>query len=480
MIPQIFPAPKETVKLTENELYFPLAAFTEHREWLPALEVFTTSFQKIRGIPLENKRGGVILAYSPDVREDGYRIEIGDAFRIFASSTEGILYGIATALQILSVKNGMLASPALLIHDYPDKAFRGLMLDPARRFHAPSAILKIIDLCFFYKIKYLHLHVMDDQSYTLPSEAFPKLPTSGKSYTRTELEELHRYASARGVCLVPELEIPGHATVFNDAYPEIFMNQLEGVAEASAMYTENGARISDKSIICAGSPVVLDALKTILDEICDLFPDTPYVHIGGDEASIETWDYCSVCRKYMKENGIEDSAELYSDFVARIARLVLEKGRTPIVWEGFSKKGAERVPRETIVIAWESHYHLAQDLLDEGFRIINASWQPLYIVGSLVRRWYAKDILSWDVYNLQHWWSESAAAKAPIHLPPTERVLGAQICSWGCSFEQEIGLVLENLAALSERTWNVDRSFDMLETVEALEPLLSLASRLIE
>lgn len=480
MIPQIFPNPKKTVIVKEEDLLFPLSICTKNEAWKPQLDIFVSAFQKLHRVSLSNADGGIILAYSPNVKENGYRIEVSNAFRIFAATTEGILYGIATALQILKVKEGALASPAILISDYPDKDFRGLMLDPARRFHEPRSIFKIIDLCFFYKIKYLHLHVMDDQSYTLPSEAFPLLPTKGRSYTREEIDAFNQYASVRGVFLVPELETPGHATALNNAYPEIFMNLSDGSANGNAMYTENGDRISDKSIICVGSQRTEEALRKLLSEICELFPRSPYIHIGGDEANIQDWGNCPVCRQYMKDHGIESVEELYSDFTARMARFVLEKNRTPIVWEGFPKKGAERIPRETVVIAWESYYHQAKDLLDEGFRIINASWQPLYIVESLVRRWYAKDILSWDVYNLQHWWKESAASKSPIHLPPTDRVLGAQICSWGCSFEQEIGLILENLAALSERTWNVDRTFDMNDTMEALEPLLSIASRLIE
>jgi hexosaminidase len=256
------------------------------------------------------------------------------------------------------------------------------------------------------------------------------------------------------------------------------MNHLE--ENAGGMVTENGDPIDPKSVICVGSKKAEEALSRLLAELCELFPHTPYIHIGGDEADSKVWDSCTVCKNYMKEHGISDVGELYCDFTARIANLVLKNGRTPIVWEGFPKKGAERIPKETVVIAWESYYHTASDLIEEGFRIINASWQPLYIVESLVRRWYAKDILSWDVYNLQHWWEKSLAAKNQIHLSPTDQVLGAQICSWGCSFEQEIGLLLENLAALSERTWNTDGKFEMNETLEAMEPLLSRASRFIQ
>lgn len=79
----------------------------------------------------------------------------------------------------------------------------------------------------------------------------------------------------------------------------------------------------------------------------------------------------------------------------------------------------ERIPKETIVITWESHYHMADGLIAEGFRIINGSRQPLDITpGFNYGRWCARDIYEWDVYNLQHWWEHSAATVNPVHLPP--------------------------------------------------------------
>ena len=162
----------------------------------------------------------------------------------------------------------------------------------------------------------------------------------------------------------------------------------------------------------------------------------------------------------MKKNEIEDVYELYSDFVGRVAQMVLDMGRTPIVWEGFPKKGAHRVPKETIVIAWESYYNYATDLLADGFKIINASWQPLYIVPGLNLTWGHKEILGWSVYGWQHWWPNSAAHLNPINVEPTEQVIGGQLSAWESTYEQEIGTVMRNLAALSERVWNVKRLWD--------------------
>ena len=158
---------------------------------------------------------------------------------------------------------------------------------------------------------------------------------------------------------------------------------------------------------------------------------------------------------------IEDEYDLYSEFIARVTDMVFDLGRTPIVWEGFPKKGSHRINRNTIVIAWESHYQLVTDLLEAGFRIINASWQPLYIVDGFKLRWGPKEILEWNVHNWQHWWEHSDARLNPIHVPPTEQVLGAQICAWQTTYEQNINFVMENCTALSERLWTVRRLWDL-------------------
>ena len=112
------------------------------------------------------------------------------------------------------------------------------------------------------------------------------------------------------------------------------------------------------------------------------------------------------------------------------------------------------MPKKTVVVAWESHYQLADELLENGFKIINASWQPTYFVSSLRRRWSPEDLLDWNIYNWQHWWPNSVATKNPIQLEPTEDMLGAQLCSWGLPYELHISRLMENFPAFSERVWS--------------------------
>ena len=209
-----------------------------------------------------------------------------------------------------------------------------------------------------------------------------------------------------------------------------------------------------------------------------MFPDAPYIHIGGDEAMIASWKNCAVCRQYMEENGIEDEYELYSDFVGRVSRMVLARGKTPIVWEGFPKKGSHRIPKETVVMAWESYYHQSYELLEEGFQIINASWKPLYITPE--RKWTPKDILAWDLHTWSNWNFKSEAALNPIHVQPTEQLLGGMLCVWEGTFDFEFGFTMENLAAASERIWTLKRMRTDEEYAKKQYRYLGKASRLVQ
>lgn len=402
-----------------------------------------------------------------------------DKIILSAADDEGIGYAIATMLQIITVVIDKFCIARVHIEDAPDKSYRGLMVDLARRWHPASKIFNFIDICFMLMLRYLHLHFMDDQSYTLPSRAFPKLMEQGRCYTREDIEQFCAYAKARGVILIPEIEVPGHASPLTRHYFEIFGNKLDE-GEVESIVTENGTVIGTKNIICAGNEKVIDAIHMLLKEVCEMFPDSPFIHIGGDEANHNVWDHCETCREYMNRNGIESSKELYSEFTGRVAQMVFDLGRTPIVWEGFPKEGVQYIPKETIVIAWESKYHLANDLLDVGFKIINASWKPLYHVPELRHDWGAKDILNWNVYTWQNWFHGSVAYLNPIHVSPTENVLGAQVCSWENIYELELKDVLLKSAAMSERVWRTERRDNDESAMVRIGKVTWLTTRLIQ
>lgn len=436
------------------------SVYCEKSDWFPLRDAFILYTKKTLGTAFEIKPGGIELIFEHRLKRGHYRLDVSEIVRLYACDISGMGYGLATLLQMMTVENGRIHIPAASVYDYPDCSFRTLMVDLARQWHTFENILDYVDLCFLYKANYLHLHFIDSQSYTLPSQAFPNLPTEGRHYTQEQIAQLNAYAKARNITLIPEFEAPGHANAMLDAHPGLF-----------------ACSDANKGIICAGKPGIFLNLDRIIGEICSMFPHSPYIHIGGDEADIGAWNSCEDCRSYMEKEGIPSIHSLYTDFIVHMTEIVFARGRTPIVWEGFPKEGAERLSRDVVVISWENYYHYTPDLLAEGFHIINASWQPLYIIPS--NRWTSHDILNWNVYNWQHFWEKSIARLNPIHVQPTEQVLGAQLCAWECTYEQDIQPIKEKLAALSERTWSVKRVLDDEQFANRLKRALTAADAII-
>ena len=474
----IIPTPK-AVERQEGYCQLPTCIFAEDPTLSTLANTFCDCVFKLFGKAVLTAKGGITLRLDPTLPQGSYTLDTRKDVLLSASSEEGIGYALATLFQMIAEIDGKLYLARVYVQDTPDKEYRALMVDLAREWHPLEQVLKYIDICFLLKIRYLHLHFIDDQRYTLPSRVFPDVTKYSRHYTYEEIAHLRAYAKTRNILLIPEIEVPGHAAMLVKTYPEIFALHLNGES-GSTLVTEGGAVITARNIVCAGSQVAENAIHALLSEICEMFPDSPYIHIGGDEANIRAWESCAECLDYMKRHGISDVYELYSEFTGRVARMVLSLGRTPIVWEGFPETGVHYIPKETVVIAWESHYQTADRLLANGFRIINSSWQPLYIVPNYRLRWGATDILAWNVFNWQHWWEKSVATNSPIQLAPTNRVLGAQLCSWECTYEEEIGKILENLATVSERTWNVGTPPDTAPFLSRLRQVAHRIARLIQ
>ena len=473
----IVPQPKEVTVIGTAEKYaiyeFKAAITTKDEGFDDYINAFRSYARRINGAVIREEDGGIVLVRDKSLAPGEYKIETSEnGMTLSASDDDGITYALATLHQIITVKDGKITVPSYTIKDKPDSSYRALLVDLARQWHPFNTLKDYIDLCYLYKIKYIHLHFTDYQSYTLPSDAFPKLSTPGRSYTKDEIAAINKYAAERNIEIIPEIEVPGHASCLTAAYPELFKNTA----------ISGGV---DGSIICVGKPGVMDTLKTLFEELIDMFPNSRYIHVGGDEANIAAWENCTDCVAYMEKEGINGKYPLYTRFVKDITDMILALGKTPIVWEGFPKEGAETISRDVIVTAWESYYHLPNELIEEGFTVTNSSWEPLYIVPPTHHkvpggRWYPKDILNWSKFTWKNWNPKTAAYEKPIVVEPTDQVIGGTFCAWECNYEQDIIPVKENLVALSERLWNVNGTFDMKEMLEALDRLYTLADKVID
>jgi len=310
------------------------------------------------------------------------------------------------------------------------------MLDVARSYYSVENLKSAIDLCRWYKLNYLQLHLTDDSAFTFPSKTYPKLTTEGHSYTLEELAELNEYARLRGVTLVPEIDVPGHSSIFIREMPELF-----GIGKPEDnRYTISMAREDTYA-----------ALETLIGEVAEAFPYSPYLHIGGDEAFFAGMDDDPATIAYMKANYLFNVHELFRHFLIRLNEMVRAEGRQTIVWSGFGEHGELEIPKDVIVMAWQAIYHHPKALLAEGRPIINASFKPLYVVNN--RKWPAKYI--YEVWNPNRWesWEQHNDQFEGIELPENDAVMGATMCVWEQRETNMMPRLLERVPAMAAKLW---------------------------
>lgn len=316
------------------------------------------------------------LRKDPTLPEEGYCIVLGDEIRVTASTPTGAAWGLQTLGQLLAS-----GTKSAVVTDAPDTPFRCVMIDVARRYHSISTLKRLVRWAALGKVRFIQLHLTDDQNWMLPSTVVPgidKLNTHGRpAYTRAELEELQAFATARGVTLIPEVEFPGHAAILCKYDPVKY--RLVGSAS--------------ENCINFGSEAVRKTCRDIFAETAAIFKDSPYIHFGGDEAWYPDADKDPQFRAAMDRLGPgADPNRVFIDFVGDMAQEVVKQGKTPLVWEGFPRSdfAKQRIPAETVVIAWENHYYPATQLVEDGFKVINAGWDPYYVVNHY----------PWDAYTL--------------------------------------------------------------------------------
>jgi len=362
--------------------------------------------------------------------DEGYRLTVGPAgIAVEGKTYRGAAWGTVTLLEAIAGDGQSPPRlPCVTVTDAPAAPYRGLLIDVARQWHPVSALRPLIELCRLYKINYLQLHLNDQQSTVFPSQAFPQLASATKgrrrTYTLAEITGLVQYADERGVTLVPELEGPGHHA-----------------GNLRALWGRGGTLDVFNEKTYAG-------LNVLLGELCDVFKSSPYIHIGGDEGSFGHLGKSPEEQAYLAAHGLKGGA--LDHYIRRLDALIKQHGKRTICWEGFHGDGGG-LPRDIIVMPFESAYNPANKLVAHGFTVINTAWKPLYVVGN--KKWSAEYI--YDHWNLRLW-EHHVNTRTHIQLPPGAPVLGAQMCAWEQAADVELPSLRERLHALSERIWNPD------------------------
>lgn len=316
----------------------------------------------------KNKVNAIVLAPQADAAslgDEAYAINVTTQTFTITGKPAGQFYALQTLVQMLppDMKHGKASLPAVTINDAPRFKYRGMHLDVSRHFSPVSFVKKYIDMMAMYKFNNFHWHLTDDQGWRIEIKKYPKLTTVGAwrketvkdrllnpytgdnlphggFYTQEQIKDVVAYAKARKINVIPEIELPGHATAAITAYPELACH--EGKYEVKTTWG------IFKETFCP-TDYTFKFLEDVIEETIALFPDSPYIHIGGDEVLKDHWKESAFVQELKKKENLKDEHEVQSYFVQRIEKFVNSKGKRIIGWDEILEGGL--APNAT-VMSW--------------------------------------------------------------------------------------------------------------------------------
>ncbi len=315
-----------------------------------------------------------------DIVDEAYRIKITrNKVLVEASGLNGFVYAIQTIKQMLPAAIYAVEAapeedwtlPCCRIDDAPRFEYRGMHMDVARHFFDMDMVKKYLDVMEIHKLNTLHWHLTDDQGWRIEIRKYPKLTEVGSIrkqtlighrsrsnkydgipygegcwFSQDQIREIIDYATAKGITIIPEIDLPGHMLAALAAYPELGCT--------GGPYEVWGTWGIADDVLCAGKEETMVFLENVLGEVADLFP-SEYIHIGGDECPKVHWETCPHCQAKIKELGLTDKGEytaehyLQSYVMKRMTDFLKEKGKKVIGWDEILEG---EVSEDAIVMSW--------------------------------------------------------------------------------------------------------------------------------
>lgn len=277
----------------------------------------------------------------------------GTQAKLTADRPLGVIRGVETFLQLIQTDAGGHYMPSVDVSDAPRFPWRGASLDTARHFITPETIKRQIDGFASAKMNVFHWHLWDDQAIRIELESYPKLwqlNSDGDYYTKEQIREIVEYARQRGVRVIPEISLPGHASAVAHAYPEL----MAGLGEQA--YPRQRQWGVFEPLMDPTNPELYTFLEAVFAEVVDLFPDA-YIHIGGDEPNYAQWKNNPEIQQFIKDNGHDGERGLQSYLNARVEKILEDHGKKMMGWDEIWHKD---LPKSIVIQSWRGHDSLGR------------------------------------------------------------------------------------------------------------------------
>ena len=381
----------------------------------------------------------------PELGEDeSYSLTVSPSgARINAATTLGAMHGLQTFLQLVEAGASGFAAPAVTIEDRPRFPWRGLLLDVCRHWMPVEVVKRTLDGMEAAKLNVLHWHLSEDQGFRVESKKLPRLQemgSGGNYYTQAEIKAIIAYAHDRGIRVVPEFDMPGHASAWFAGYPEL--------ASGPGPYTPQRAFGVFDPAMDPTRDSTYKLLDKFIGEMAKLFPDA-YWHIGGDEVNGKQWDSNPKIQEFKRTHNLADDAALQAYFNRRLLELLKKHHKKVVGWDEIF---APDLPKNIVVQSWRGAQSLAE--------AARAGYDTLLSHG------YYLDMLRAAAY---YYGSDPLGGEAASLTPEQQsHILGGEACMWAelVSPETVDSRIWPNAAAVAERLWSPAVSGNA-ETLEA-------------
>lgn len=411
----------------------------------------------------------------PELVREAYRISIGKSgIEIFGGDHHGVFNAFQTLTQMILFAEGSgdkIGIPCCEISDSPRFGWRGIMLDESRHFFGEEKVKQLLDMMALHKLNVFHWHLTDEPGWRVEIEKYPRLTEIGGRgnyqtpdtppmyYTQEQIRDVVQYAAERFIQVVPEIDMPGHASAANKAYPE---------------FSGGGSKTHPEWTFNPGKEGAYQYLTDILTEVSGLFP-APYIHIGGDEVDFgnEQWNHLPEISALMKKQNLEDLREVERYFINRMSDSINALDRTTIGWDEIVDAG---VPAGKAIAMWWRHDKLntLYKTLEQDYRVILSPRNPLYF--------------DFDQDSTHRWGRRGKGflcdLEAVYDFPPDtipelsrsgDQVLGIQANIWSERIQNGRRLdfmTYPRLQALAEAAWTFNAAKDYQEFIGRLQPVL--------
>ncbi|HEX6622382.1 MAG TPA: family 20 glycosylhydrolase [Pyrinomonadaceae bacterium] len=368
----------------------------------------------------------------PSVDEDeSYTLEVTERQAALSAPTVvGALRGLETFLQLLEGDRAGHFIPAVSIQDKPRFPWRGLLMDVARHWQPVEVVKRNLDGMAAVKLNVLHWHLTEDQGFRVESKKLPRLHqmgSDGNFYTQEQIRDVIAYAAARGIRVVPEFDLPGHATAWLVGHPEL--------GSAPGPYTIERRPGIFEPALDPTREEVYKFLDTFMGEMAALFPDA-YLHIGGDENEGKQWDRNPKIQAFMKEKGIKDNHALQTYFNQRLLQTLRKHNKRMMGWDEIFQPD---LPKDVVIHSWRGQTALAE-AARKGYE------------GVLSNGYYIDLIFP----THQHYLNDPLPAGSTLTPTEAARVLGGEATMWSEWVTPETidSRIWPRTAAIAERLWS--------------------------